>query len=76
MSNNYGPEIKYNCSQDCSMGGCSGHTAQVQAHLTSDTVSIWIDRQQWIVFNDAQWNAILNSYEKCGKERGWKPGDE
>ena len=58
MSSSYSPEIIFHCGNDCRMEGCPGHTLKIHYHHTSDTVTVLLDDQHYVTFDDVMWSRL------------------
>ena len=58
MSSSYSEEIVYKCGTDCRMEGCPSHKLKIHYHHTSDTVTVLLDGQHYVTFDDVMWSKL------------------
>lgn len=71
MGTNIGPEVKYQCSNDCQINGCPGHTMRMDDSRSSDVISFAKDGETFIYLDENQWQAMQDAETAHAKKHGW-----
>jgi hypothetical protein len=58
-----GPKVTFQCSYDCELGGCPGHTLQEEFDRSTDIYTIYIDDNPVHYFDEPTMAAILKAHE-------------
>lgn len=58
MSSTY-RRCHYKCGNDCRQSGCPGHDLKIHYHHTSDTVTIYVDEEHYVTFDDVMFSRIV-----------------